>query len=581
MPASEFLLCTGCDCPNHFMIPSSHSETSPSPIGDISSRADLAHLKKSNEAPSDNEAVALRGIISSCKKRIDSLTKEKSALENFVVDLKRHIHASKQKIIALQNERLQVDAQIHEWQPLLNPIRYVPPEIWSRIFNETIEFPTFPRASWNLDPHTGALSSFRWHLQSVESSLWAIEDVCNKWRNVVLNSPELWSFINIVINDSNFGPNAHRYTRRLGRQLGRTGKRPLSIIISCLDPSIFDGLPSQLTMMLCTFSDSIRYLRLYLPSRMIKTIPSLGLPLPSLQTLFILSTDTENINERLELFPFCPKLRELEFVDIDNPSRSFSLPWQQVTDYRCWSYRNGGPGASTHILSLEQMICLQDCFLQCGLTNPFSNGAGLPSLRRAYRLLDLRSHEDGGETAIQQIMDRLTLPILLQLKVACSAGNTPSFMDGAFAAIRHLIDRSGPPLTLLHFCGARVAVKDLLHIIRSTPTLEDLQLTELRQDTITPELVHALMLNPASGVINVPRLHTLHLSGVTKSGVSLLVDMICSRWILDEGLSKHVSRLKLVKVDSDYDFLEHYSRMTVEPYDISQWIKDGLACEFS
>ncbi|KAK0203336.1 hypothetical protein DFS33DRAFT_786413 [Desarmillaria ectypa] len=211
-------------------------------------------------------------------------------------------------------------------------------------------------------------------------------------------------------------------------------------------------------MMLYSFSNCIRYLRLYLPSRMIKTITSLELPLPSLQTLFILSTDAENINDRLELFPSCPGLRELEFVDIDNPNHSFSFPWQQVTDYSCWSYRNDGPDASIHIPSLEQMIHLQDCILQCGSRSMMLslNGARLPSLRRQYRLLDLRcetSHGGRGEIVIQQVMDRLSLPILLQLKVACPAVNTASYLDGAFATIHRLVDRSHSPLTLLHFCG--------------------------------------------------------------------------------------------------------------------------------
>ncbi|KAG7441851.1 uncharacterized protein BT62DRAFT_936730 [Guyanagaster necrorhizus] len=584
MAAPESLRCMGCTCPNH-SITSSHRHISTPPIVDTSAKADLAYLKTCNLAPSEEEAKSLRHFISSCQSRVKKLNEEESSLQELIVNLERRISSSERRIAALQKERRQAVAQIREWSVLLDPIRCLPPEIWSRIFSETIEFPTFPQASFRLDSHTGALTHFHWNFTAVESTLWAIEGVCKKWKAVAVNSPELWAFINIVISDSNFGPNTNGYVRRLGRQLGRSGNRPLSIIISCPDYNR-DSLPPQLTMMLYSFSDRIQHLRLYIPSGMLNTIPYLGLSLPYLKTLFILSTDmditpdADNINEPLELFPVCPNLRELQFVDI-NDNRSFSLPWQQITDYRCWYYRHVGPDASVHISSLERMIHLQDCFLRCSLPSRRPSPNRAPPLCREYRLLDLHSdHDNGGDIALRQIMDTLTLPALQQLKVTCPAGSTRYFNEGTFSSIHRLLNRSIPPLTRLHFCGGSIVMKDLLHVILSTPSLEDLQLNELYKDTITPDIIIALILNLPSGVVNVPRLHTLHLSGVGKAGVSLLVDMIRSRWILDGGLSKDVSRLKSIKIESDYDFLEHYSQMAVEAHDISQWISDGLSCEF-
>ncbi|KAK0490107.1 hypothetical protein EDD18DRAFT_550352 [Armillaria luteobubalina] len=584
LPASS-LPCAGCDCPNHLNVTSVSRDTSTHPIADTSAIVNLAHLKTSNEAPSEAEADTLRDIISSCQRRRKDLDEENSSLRNLIADLKRRISSSKQRLTALQKEQLEVDAQIQKWKPLLNPIRRIPPEILSHIFDDTVEFPTFPSASWTPDLRHGAMPRFRWNIHAVENPLWTLEGVCRHWKDVVLGTPQLWSSINIVITDSNFGPNTHQYIRRLGQQLGRSGKHPLSIIISCPDSTfLFDELPPQLIMMLYSFSDNIRDLRLYLPSRMLRTIPSLSLSLPSLQTLSILSTDAGFINEPLELFPFCPQLREIEFVDVNNLIRHFSLPWKQVTDYRCWYYRTGGPDTSVHVSSLEQMIHLRDCSLQCGLPSLtlFTNRATISPLRRDYRLLDLRSDcDDGGQAAVRQVMDRLTLPQLLQLKVACPESSTYRINEGAFAAIRLLIDRSRPLLTVLHFCGKGIAIEDLCHIISSLHTLEDFQLTGLDKDTITTEVIKAFMLHPVSGVMNVPRLRILHLSGVANTGVRLLVDMIHSRWILKECSSNPVSHLRSVKIDTDYDFLEEYSHMTNEAHDIGGWIKQGLVCEFS
>ncbi|KAK0220590.1 hypothetical protein IW262DRAFT_1385681 [Armillaria fumosa] len=577
--------CAGCECPNHLNDTSFSRDTSTHPIVVTSTAVDLAHLKRSNEVPSEDEADTLRDIMSSCQSRRKDLDEEESSLRNLIEDLKRRISSSKQRLTALQKEQLEVDAQIREWKPLLNPIRRIPPEIWSHIFDGTVEFPTFPSASWTPDIRHDAMPRFRWNFHAVENPLWTLEGVCRKWKGVVLGSPQLWSSINIVITDSNFGPNAHQYIRRLGQQLSRSGKPPLSIIISCPDSTfLFDELPPQLIMMLYSFSDNIRDLRLYLPSRMLRTIPFLSLSLPFLQTLSILSTDAGFINEPLKLFPFCPQLRELEFVDVNNPVHHFSLPWKQITDYRCWYYRTTGPDTSVHVSSLEQMIHLRDCSLQCGLPSliPFTNRAIISSLRRDYRLLNLRSDcDDAGQATLRQVIDRLTLPQLLQLKVACPESSTYSVNAGAFAAIRHLIDRSRPPLTVLHFCGEGIAIEDLCHVLSSLHTLEDFQLTGLDKDTITIEVIKAFMLHPISGVMNVPQLRILHLSGIANTGVRLLVDMIHSRWILKEGSSNPVSRLKSVKIDTDYDFLEEYSHMTNEAHDIGGWIKQGLVCEFS
>ncbi len=51
--------------------------------------------------------------------------------------------------------------------------------------------------------------------------LWSIERVCKRWMTGSLSFPELRSFVNVVITDSNFGedPRGIAYVRRLGMQL--------------------------------------------------------------------------------------------------------------------------------------------------------------------------------------------------------------------------------------------------------------------------------------------------------------------------------------------------------------------------
>ncbi|KAK0494559.1 hypothetical protein EDD18DRAFT_348367 [Armillaria luteobubalina] len=171
LPTSSLPVCAGCDCPDHFNATSFSRDTSTHPIADTSAIVDLAHLKRSNKAPSDAEADTLRDIISSCQRRRRELDDEGSSLKKLIMDLKRRISSNKQRLTALQIEQPEVDAQIQEWKSILNPIRRIPPEIWLHIFDDTVEFPTFPSASWMPDHHHDAMPRFRWNFHAIENPL--------------------------------------------------------------------------------------------------------------------------------------------------------------------------------------------------------------------------------------------------------------------------------------------------------------------------------------------------------------------------------------------------------------------------
>ncbi|KAK0444592.1 uncharacterized protein EV420DRAFT_1573743 [Desarmillaria tabescens] len=530
----ELSPCTGCDCPNHFLLTSLYHDTSPHSIDYASAKADVAHLKFSNEAPTEEEADTLRTIVSSCERRMDCIDEEESVLMKTILDMEQIIATSKQRMLALRQERLQIPAEILIWKSLLSPIRHVPPEVWIQIFRHTIEPSKSLQAAWGT-PTTFA--NHGWDFHPPEDSLWAIEGVCSKWRNVLLNSPSVCS---------NFGVNANRYVRKLGRRMDRSGNHSLTITIST--PK------SRLVMMLHSFSRRIQYLRFNLPSRLLQSIPSLQLSLPSLHTLFLLSTDGNGIARRSDSFAFCPSLRNLACVDIIDPN----------------TLASAASDVSIHIHMLERLVNLRFC----QLIAPLSHNAVFPSLYRNYRRTTMEPL-----TVMPQIMDRLTLPQLLKLDIVCPFHSAE--FDITFSAACGLIHRSLPPLTQLCFMRGYIDSADLLHIIRTTPTLEELKLSQLNRDAITPEIIAALTLNH-SGDINMPRLHTIRLSNAEQVGLPQLVDMIRSRWILEEGCSD-VTRLRSVEIIGDSSRLVHYTRIKYSLrstfVDIDQWIRDGLRCE--
>ncbi|KAK0193117.1 hypothetical protein F5146DRAFT_532256 [Armillaria mellea] len=569
--------CRGCDCPNH-LFPHDIS-----PLFDFTStKAELAHLKISNHAPTEKEADTLRDMIFSSEKEMDLIDEEGSVLAEVILDMKRRIVTSEQRMLALRQECLRLEAETHVWKSLLSPIRHVPAEIWMRIFRHTIEPPKSLQASWR--PCAGTFSNHSWDFKPTDDSLWAIEGVCSKWRNILLNSPSMRSNIEIFVTDSNFGVNANNYVRKLGRQIDRSGNHPLTITISTPSVQTFasiGAIPSQLVMLLHSFSSRIQYLRFNLSSRQLQSIPSLQLSLPSLHTLFLLSTDGNGIARRSDSFAFCPSLRNFACVDIIDPS-VFSLPWPQIDDYMCRYFRIRHCQASIHIRMLKQLMKLKSCVLDCHsrFSAPFSPDLALPYLRRNYHSLHLWSNArgDSDTTAMPQIMNRLTLPQLRKLDVVCPF---PVAELNTFSALRGLIHRSTPPLTHLCFMRGYIDSDDLLHIIRATPTLEELGLSQLNKNAITPEIILALTWNYPYGNMNLPRLHTIRMSNAEQVGLHSLVNMIRSRWILGAGRSD-VSRLRSVEIVGDSQRLEEYKDIEASLstfIDLGQWISDGLRCE--
>ncbi len=202
--------CTGCACPNHHLPshdfpPDRHTLNDPN----------LARLTRSNDEPMEGEIATLRGMISTYEAEIQDINKEESRLEQFISDMKNHISLAQQKLDALCHERNHIAVAITERKGLLHPIRRLPAEILLRIFRLTIDFPI---------SRSHTKGDNQWEFHPSDNMLWSIERVCKRWMTGSLSFPELWSFVNVVITDSNFGedPRGIAYVRRLGMQLARS-----------------------------------------------------------------------------------------------------------------------------------------------------------------------------------------------------------------------------------------------------------------------------------------------------------------------------------------------------------------------
>ncbi|KAK0462394.1 uncharacterized protein EV420DRAFT_1524477 [Desarmillaria tabescens] len=547
--------CSGCPCPNHH-LPSGIFTVEPS----LSDDPEWMHLARSNNPPSQHEETVLSGMISTHDQHIKDIDTEKSNLEAFSLSLKAQIVAVSQRMDALRQERARATEAVREGQNLLSPVRRLPSEILNHIFLDTIDFPV-PRMQITREEEEGleAAALRIWKFESTESSLWSVTGVSKQWRSASLSSPRLWSYINIIITESNFDD--HSYIRQLGLQLDRSTKHPLSIsICRVVRGSERIALPPQLVAILFSFSSCIRELHLYLDEYLLSQMSNMRLSLPSLEYLVLLCQSLNGIfgptSPHLRLFSSTPKLQSLEVIDWKD---GFEIPWNQVkkyhNDHRYIPTPNffslSGPRAHHHLNALRKFQQVEECTLRLsGVSDTLDLGGDVyPLICPQLRVLDLSSWTiDRTPSAFQQVADRLVLPRLSILKVACSQKDSYERQE-VFSSICRLLQRSQSPITVLHFDHGRVHTEDLLQLFCSTPTLEDLRLTRLGDIVFTKEVMAKLTVDHASSEdLVLPHLCTLYISG--GGDILSLVRMVQSR--RSGGHSCRITRLQTLRVCGNF-----------------------------
>ncbi|PBK95130.1 hypothetical protein ARMGADRAFT_787379 [Armillaria gallica] len=528
--------CSGCACSNH-QIPSYAFQE------DIS-LLHFAHLARSNVPPSPTEEEQLKEAISSYRQQIWDLDAEVLRLDVLLAHIQRPIQEKKE---TLRREKERVLTAIDDSRRVFR--------ILAKIFHHTIEFPI--HRSRDMSSHNS-----QWDSYFTGNPMWTIEAVSKQWRMVAMSFPELWSYINIVLTDL-----AEEwsliYRKYLSEQVNRSRNHPLFVSIADGNEYRATKYPAQwLAKYLFIISPYIKELGLFLHSSAFR-IKRIRLSLPSLEkvSLLFLGTNTFDHNEKLLLFPSAPKLQTLEVIGIDETTGYFVLPWHQITT--CESYHsntdcfNVGPTSLTHPENCTLIYEHNASDLE------ESNGGGVYPLTCArLRSLNLVSHMSFSynrwATALKQILSRLTLPELTTLRVVCMSREEAD----TFTSIRELITtRSYCPITVLYFDHGTILEDEILHILRTTPTLEDVRLTHVDVSLdktlaeLTPKFDGTTALVPPS------YLKVLHIGGNIVFDIGIFVDMVDARWNIPPLNFTSMQRLKEVHV---YRLLE-----------VNGWDNDG------
>ncbi|KAK0429718.1 hypothetical protein EV421DRAFT_516939 [Armillaria borealis] len=309
--------CKGCACVNH-AIPSYRFSVTDAD-GPLADHPHIGKLARSNNAPSPSEEKILQQMMSDTGKRID-------AVDAHVLELKalRQAFVARvdEELSALDKERQRLSDSLQERQSVLGALRRMPKEVLADIFLHTIVFP-FPWAK----PTYGIWSS----VTASRHPLLSFELVSRNWKDVLDTFPNLWSYVNILI-DRMPSPT---YMRYIGNQLSRSRQCPLSVSICHTErfavsrPAVF---PAATLMALFTVSPRVKLLRLHLPGKYFADMQQLHLSFPNLQELVLVSSsETSEVAQYLH-FGSLPHLRVFQAMDISNVY-ILSLPWHQITHF--------------------------------------------------------------------------------------------------------------------------------------------------------------------------------------------------------------------------------------------------------
>ncbi|KAK0213420.1 hypothetical protein DFS33DRAFT_124331 [Desarmillaria ectypa] len=200
---------------------------------------------------------------------------------------------------------------------------------------------------------------------------------------------------------------------------------------------------------------------------------------------------------------------------------------------------------------MRKFTHLEQCHLRFEIETSEDDWAGdaRPVVCSDLRILALSSWGFGDHLPLQQLVDRLELPALTQLQVACCPNYPQRESNKTFTAIRGLLERSRPPhITTLHFDHGCALEEDLLLILSTCPTLKDIRLTDIDEGAIGDKALLQLTLRVDGTTPLVPHPRTLHISGAMSFTMQTFVDMVESRWTLANAQSPPIRHLDEVNL---------------------------------
>ncbi|KAK7024918.1 hypothetical protein R3P38DRAFT_2951765 [Favolaschia claudopus] len=343
-----------------------------------------------NDPPAEHNLPALREFVTRASARRTSLDAKILVLEAELDDLVKQgdtqasgvevgnqaavfppLHAVgvetsplKTELDALLNESRTLDIQISKHLGALSPLRCIPTELLSLIFEFAVQPGEHPGSPWgtiltNMVP-------------------WDLSDVCARWRRIALSQPNLWTFIGLT---SYTRPPSSATLRIVKAQLTRSQRMPLRIIFSPLRDGYLTVAERKVFQLLSRHCDRWQDVDLSGPPSMYHDLEDQGSQFPLLRKLEIkVGVENEDCpdDEIGDLFAHCPKLEEVS-MNVTECGYEIAACLDATNLRRYFAYNS----LQNHVNILSSANNLVDCvmMLHGGIYTPVTK-IQLPSLCR-------------------------------------------------------------------------------------------------------------------------------------------------------------------------------------------------------
>ncbi|KAK0245121.1 hypothetical protein EDD85DRAFT_783089 [Armillaria nabsnona] len=442
------------------------------------------------------------------------------------------IAATRQFLDFLVSERDQAASNISDAKSLLHPVRRLPDDVLRAVFRACTEP---PHQTFNIEE-----LAFSWPRIDIESvqpnqSPWTVSCVCQQWRTVAIRTGELWSFIELDLDQRYQNKElARNRVFRLGLSLFRANGHDLFLRlygkenVSDVDPILPILLPT---------APYWKRLSVSLPLTSFRHFSVCRGYLNRLDTLYI-GVKNERGAFHIDAFELAPSLKVLTTI-IHSPFTQFSIHSSGIT-----TFISGGPNMNTYEI-LKGLPRVQRLTLICA---DFIDEAAEPIPLHNVTFLHLLDFISDF-LSIANMYSHLVLLSLRQLEITFSGSASPDFPV--------IINPNSCPIETLvvHLSyllrGERTQLGDnLSKFLRGTPELASLYI--MTEYTKLPDrwLNSLVYISGPDSVA--PRLRLLSMpSGRISAGdLGCLVNVIESRRrkYIDSSDSNHCALLDKVEL---------------------------------
>lgn len=459
--------------------------------------------------PSSLFSLSFQGLLHSNR---PSSEIEANETRSALLETQERIADIETQIAKLLLSRAALRTRARKQQMTLSPLRRLPPELLSIIFQFCIPQP-------ESDPDDIA----------IDKTPLLLGSICSRWRAVTLSTPKLWASITLNLEATCVDDD----DELVRMWLARSGSSALSVKMHSSE--IEASTHYHVIRQLIPHCKRMQRLELFLPHCLVEELNGARNQMPNLKTLQIgRCAGIRNIPAQqrwpqpIYAFEVAPQLHKLEIVThID-----LTVPWHQLTDLTladslsssaCVAALRSCPGLVKCDLKIEDEVedapgstVLELAHLQILIAAVFGESSfwemvSFPSLCECQLRLDFTTFED--------LLNDFT--------------RSPDCWEGADMFIEFL-ERSECPLQKLTFAFSQVELQefDLIACLKATPDLTELVLAYGAAEGLYCSSLEELTIR-ASQPCLVPSLQSLKFDQPSEMGMmdEELADMIRSRWM--------------------------------------------------